>query len=109
MDSGAAGQPLIGRTLPGFLSGYLGYFAFKGHEGQGLMKHALKLVTKHAFGQLRLHRLEANIQPGNVASIGLVTACGFRQEGFSPSYLKVAGRWRDHERWALVKGENNAA
>ena len=47
-----------------------------------------------------LHRLEANIQPGSLASIGLVKGAG-SAEGFSPKYLKIGGRWRDHERWAL--------
>lgn len=86
-----------------FRSGYLGYFAFAGHEGQGLMAEGLKAVVRHAFTALKLHRLEANIQPGNAASIALVRACGFGQEGFSPRYLKINGRWRDHERWALVR------
>jgi ribosomal-protein-alanine N-acetyltransferase len=51
---------------------------------------------------LRLHRVEANIQPRNRASIALVKSLGFRQEGYSPRYLKIGGRWRDHERWALL-------
>ena len=85
-----------------FQSAYLGYYAFAGHERQGLMRAALGLTVRTAFTALKLHRLEANIQPGNVASIALVRSCGFCQEGYSPRYLKIRGRWRDHERWAIV-------
>lgn len=86
-----------------FRSGYLSYFAFAGHEGRGYMRAGLRAVVRHAFTQLGLHRLEANIQPGNLASLALVQSCGFSREGFSPAYLKIGGRWRDHERWAIVR------
>jgi ribosomal-protein-alanine N-acetyltransferase len=85
-----------------FCSGYLGYYAFAGYECQGLMREGLTVAVRHAFRTLKLHRLEANIQPGNAASLALVRACGFTQEGYSPKYLKIGGRWRDHERWAIV-------
>lgn len=90
-------------VMGSFASGSLGYFAFVGAQRQGLMTEALRAVVQHAFGTLKLHRVEANIQPGNAASIALVQACGFQQEGFSPRYLKINGRWRDHERWARVR------
>ncbi len=66
------------------------------------MSEGLQLAVRCAFSTLRLHRLEANIQPGNLASVALVRRCGFVREGFSRAYLRVSGRWRDHERWALV-------
>jgi ribosomal-protein-alanine N-acetyltransferase len=82
-------------------SGFLGYGAFASHAGRGLMTEGLRAVIDRAFGELGLHRLEANIQPDNGRSIDLVTRLGFEHEGFSRRYLRVDGDWRDHERWAL--------
>lgn len=86
-----------------FESAYLGYYAFEPHGGRGLVYAGLRLVIARAFGELGLHRLEANIQPENSKSIALVKRLGFTREGFSPRYLKLGGRWRDHERWALLR------
>ena len=91
-----------------FQSAYLGYCVGAAFAGQGYMTAGLKVVTAYAFGTMGLHRVEANIQPGNVASIALVRKCGFRREGFSPRYLRVAGEWRDHERWALLADDPDA-
>ena len=85
-----------------YQNGSLGYYAFEPHAGKGLMHEGLLLVLKHAFRKLKLHRLEANIQPANHASIALVNKCGFVCEGLSRRLLKVRGRWQDHERWSLL-------
>ncbi|UFN50406.1 GNAT family N-acetyltransferase [Roseomonas sp. OT10] len=85
-----------------FHSAYLGYWAMAGQEGRGAMRWALTLALEFAFRDLGLHRLEANIQPGNLRSIALVRGLGFRHEGFSPRYLRIGGEWRDHERWARL-------
>lgn len=101
-----AGMICISEIVRGnFQSGYLGYYAFAPYNGRGFMTLGLKAVVKEAFFKHRFHRLEANIQPGNEASRRLIQRLGFREEGFSPRYLKIAGRWRDHERWALTKEE----
>jgi ribosomal-protein-alanine N-acetyltransferase len=85
-----------------FQSAYLGYYGFRANAGKGLMKEALGVALDAAFGPLALHRVEVNIQPGNVRSIGLVTALGFTREGFSRRYLRIGERWRDHVRFAML-------
>lgn len=84
-----------------FRSACLGYYVGAPFARQGYMSEGLRLVLRLAFGPLKLHRVEANIQPENTRSIRLVERCGFQREGYSPQYLKIGNRWRDHERWAM--------
>ena len=105
-DGAIAGVYNIGQIFYGpFCSAYLGYYGFTPFAGRGYMREGLGLVLRQAFGPLGLHRLEANIQPENGPSLALVSGSGFRLEGLSPRYLKIAGRWRDHERWAILAEE----
>jgi [ribosomal protein S5]-alanine N-acetyltransferase len=85
-----------------FQNAYLGYYVDIDFAGQGLMSEGVRLAIDYAFNTLGLHRVEANIQPENRASINLVHRLGFTKEGFSRKYLKINGEWRDHERWALT-------
>ena len=101
-DDAVVGFLNISEIVRGKLqTGFLGYGAVLPHAGKGYLREAIELVLREAFGRLRLHRLEASIQPGNEASLALARRAGFELEGFSPRYLKVGGRWCDHERWAI--------
>jgi ribosomal-protein-alanine N-acetyltransferase len=98
-----AGMVNINSIIRGrYQNGSISYAAFAPTAGQGYISEGVGLAVKHAFSQLRLHRLEANIQPGNHASLRLVQRLGFRREGYSPEMLFIDGAWRDHERWAIT-------
>lgn len=86
-----------------FQNAYLGYHLGREFSGKGYMKEAVRLILRFAFKDLKLHRIEANVQPHNLASIAVLERNGFIKEGFSRKYLKIGGRWRDHERWAIIK------
>jgi ribosomal-protein-alanine N-acetyltransferase len=109
-DGALAGYFSLSNIIRGALqSAFLGYGAVAAHAGRGYMSEGLARLLDHVFGPLGLHRIEANIQPANERSRALVRAAGFRCEGLSPRYLRIAGEWRDHERWAMLAEEWLAA
>ncbi len=85
-----------------FHSAFAGYYAFAPLAGQGLMTEGMALALDVAFLRLKLHRVEINVQPANKRSIALAGRLGFTREGYSRRYLKIAGRWRDHVRYAML-------
>lgn len=102
-DDAIVGVFNIGDIVRGlFQSAYLGYYGFAPYAGAGYMSEGLELALAVAFRMLRLHRLEANVQPTNERSLALVERAGFVREGFSRRYVRIGGRWRDHVRLALL-------
>ncbi len=124
LDDGWAGEPAVGRDglvdggggLVGQVSlslvrpgpartAYLGYWVSAASAGRGVGTKAVGLALEHAFGNLGLHRVEANVQPENEASIRLVRRLGFREEGLCRKYLQINGEWRDHVRYSVLAEE----
>lgn len=103
-DTGAiVGQVNISSIIRGrYQCASIAYAAFAPTAGAGYMTEGVRLAVLHAFEDLRLHRLEANIQPSNHASLRLIERAGFRREGYSPEMLFINGKWEGHERWALT-------
>jgi [ribosomal protein S5]-alanine N-acetyltransferase len=102
-DDAIVGVFNVGEIVRGlFQSAYVGYYALAPHSGAGYMSDGLELALAYAFRVLKLHRLEANVQPTNRRSLALVRRAGFTREGYSRRYVRIAGRWRDHVRLALL-------
>ncbi|MGN6430014.1 MAG: GNAT family N-acetyltransferase [Gaiellaceae bacterium] len=114
VDSGiflADGDELVGRIqLSGisrgpFENAYLGYFVSERHNGRGYATEAVRQAVDAAFGELGLHRVQAAVMPRNVASVRVLEKAGFREEGFAPRYLQIAGAWEDHKLFAVTAEE----
>ncbi len=97
------GQVTVDNVVRGALrSGWLGYWVDRAAAGHGTASLAVALVCDHAFGDMGLHRLQADIRPENEASRRLVERLGFTREGVLRRYLDIDGEWRDHVAYALL-------
>jgi ribosomal-protein-alanine N-acetyltransferase len=81
----------------------LGYKMDARYGRRGHMKEALGRVMDYAFGELQLHRLEANVMPRNTASLALLRSLGFFEEGLAPAYLQIQGVWEDHLHMVMLR------
>jgi ribosomal-protein-alanine N-acetyltransferase len=96
---------LTGVVRGAFLSAHLGYWLDGEHQRRGLMTEAVSAVVTFAFDTLGLHRVQAAVMPHNAASLRVLAKLGFRKEGECPRYLQIAGRWADHDVFAITAEE----
>lgn len=106
--TGLAGWVALNRVQRGpWQSAWLGYWIDRDRQGQGMTTEAVDLALDFAFGALGLHRVQAAVLPRNPASARVLSKAGFRREGLSRRYLQIAGRWEDHELYALTREERS--
>lgn len=86
-------------------SGTIGYWMGEPYHGRGHMTAAVRALIPHAFGALRLRRLEAACIPTNAPSVRLLEKVGFSREGYAREYLCIDGVWQDHLLFALLRGD----
>jgi [ribosomal protein S5]-alanine N-acetyltransferase len=76
-------------------SAFLGYAILNRHWRRGYGKEAVRAMLDVAFRDLRLHRVEAGVEPGNRRSIALARSLGLRREGLKRRAVFLRGRWVD--------------
>ncbi len=81
----------------------IGYWVSRSHAGRGVTPTAVALVCDHLFTAAGLHRVEIAIRPENAASLRVVEKLGFAEVGLAPRYLHIAGDWRDHRIFQILK------
>lgn len=106
VNNEVVGQLTVGGIAWGSLrSCFIGYWIDREHAGRGITPTAVAMITDYMFERVRLHRVEINIRPENVASRRVVEKLGFREEGVRTRYLHIDGDWRDHISYVLTAEE----
>ena len=80
----------------------LGYWIDQRAGRRGHASRAVRLALLYAFEHVGLHRVQPAIIPRNTASRRVAEKVGFRHEGRALRYLKINGRWEDHDVYALT-------
>ena len=105
-DGELVGQLMVSNIVHGAQrSGVIGYWVSEHVAGRGIAPAAVAMTVDHCFDTLLMHRLELCIRPENTASLRVAAKLGLRSEGLRPRYIHIAGRWRDHEVFAVTAEE----
>jgi ribosomal-protein-alanine N-acetyltransferase len=103
-----SGEAIVGRfILSGvvrgpFQSANLGYWVDAELTGRGLATATVAAIVRIARDDLGLHRIQAATLPNNTGSQRVLERNGFTHIGFAPNYLRIAGRWQDHELYQVI-------
>jgi len=88
-----------------FQNTYVGYWIDEARAGNGYVPESLVAVSRFAFEDLMLHRVQVAVIPRNRASRRVAEKLELRDEGVAVRYLAINGRWEDHIRYALTAEE----
>lgn len=80
----------------------IGYAIDEAYSGKGYTTYAAKEVVRIAFEELGFHRVEAGVQPSNIASVRVVEKIGMKREGLNRANVRIKGEWKDHYLYAIV-------
>ncbi len=81
---------------------FLGYKIFNNHWRQGYGKESVQAIIDIGFKDIKLHRLEAGIEPTNIRSIKLAKSLGMRREGIKKRSLFLRNEWVDLVMYSLT-------
>jgi len=87
----------------------IGFALDRAAWGQGLMPDALTALIDHAFGEMNLHRIEADVDPRNSASLRLLERLGFRREGYLRERYFKDGEIQDSVMFGLLRSDGREA
>ena len=101
LDGALVGDVAVGLDATAAIA-TIGYTLAPAHQGQGLAREAAAAVVDRLFDVTGVHRVEASLDPRNVASARLVESLGFELEGVAKEAVRDGDGWSDDARYALT-------
>ncbi|MEO6328855.1 MAG: GNAT family protein [Ginsengibacter sp.] len=80
----------------------IGYALHPGYQGKGIMQQALIAVLDYGFKTMKLHSIEANVNPCNISSINLLERNNFIREGYFKENFCYDGKFSDSAIYSLI-------
>lgn len=87
----------------------IGYILNRRFWGFGYVNEALNALFEFAFGEMNLHRIEADVDPRNAASVRVLEKLGFQKEGYLRERWLVGGEIQDALFYGLLKSDWEAS
>jgi len=96
---------LIGfwRTIPEHHRAEIGYSLHPDHWNKGIMYEALRLILDYCFGTMKIHSVEANVNPNNIASKKVLEKHGFQLEAHFKENYYFHGKFLDSYIYSLLE------
>jgi ribosomal-protein-alanine N-acetyltransferase len=87
----------------------VGYMMHAAYHGKGIMNEALAKVLEYGFNLMKLHSVQANVNPGNMASIKLLERNGFAREAYFKENYFYDGKFLDSAIYSLLTPLNESS
>jgi ribosomal-protein-alanine N-acetyltransferase len=97
------------RMQPQHCRGEVGYALKPQYWGIGFMSEALRTVTDFGFNEMRLHSIEANVNPKNQNSKKLLERMGFKKEAYFRENYLCDGKFLDSVIYSLLQKDLNSS
>lgn len=106
VDNQLAGEINLNTVLRGAMqSATVGYWIDQARAGRGYTPEGVVVISRFAFEELDLHRIEICIVPRNTNSRRVMDKLAIREEGTAIRFLEINGTWEDHVRYGLTVEE----
>ena len=87
------------------LTAEIGWVLHRDYHGLGYAREAASAMLDRAFGEIGLHRVFAELDPRNDASIALCLRLGMREEAYFVEHMMFKGEWADTGVYGILDRE----